>query len=970
MAAILLMAAIAAWAIGTHRISYVVTHGISMNPVYYAGDLVVVVKSDSYEVGQIAAYHGVGGVETLHRIIGGDPDTGYVFKGDNNQSIDIPHPTADQLIGRAVLHVSQGGVWVRRLLSPATLGMVGFLIIGAGSPAGARTRRDLRRRRRERKAKGMAGQGGSWTAAAVVVKAVSRLHPLLRVLAVGTACCALTGLVLGVLSWMKPATQASPSSSSSGESVTFSYSAQVQSSAAYDGTVAYSPDPIYRKLAHFVDLRLQYHGKPGRIGVDARLSAQAWHSTVQLAQSRQFTADRYTGTVLLDLDGIDERVADAADAIGTDLTPVTIMVTAHIEHPDGTSFEPQLSLSLSSLQLSLSGDANSLIVSQSGRTSGGGIYPRQIAVLGHDLITAGRARTYALRLLLIAIVGIIGIGLAAVRHVPLATRAQIQRRYGHLLVPVEPLNGKQGEAVITVASVPALVKLAEKYGQMILTWTRPDGADDFVVRDDGVMYRFRITPQRPVTGKPPLSGVPHPARRSQRSAALGIASLVTAPPQHTTEATAATEPATPSPEPAAATAPDPSPEPAPAVPAEPAAASEPTPEPVAEAPASATEYPQPAPEPVVEPAPENRQPGPQPVAEAPEPVAKAPASDSPEPTPSAPESAVPAPDEEELKKEPEDSEPAKADAADEGPEAAAETPVPEQRTEPPAEAGFAPPAEPESTSEADTTESSAEAVAAEEKAEASTEKEPMPAPVLEPGPSAEEEPAAEARPEVPAEAKPDAPAQVKPETAAEAKPETAAQAPAEAKPETAAESPAPAQAQRPRRTRKPRQKPESKPDPDPTIAAPETNAAPEAKVAQETTAATVPEAEATQERTAAAAPQAEAVTAGKTPQKRAPRRKPRPRKATPSPTETKATTPMSTEFAPAEVTAKAAVDERQAAEDLADRNKDLDEAITRKAVRDQAAADRARQQRLAKSAPRDPAYDFLPRNQRPDQPED
>src|SRR5688572_27228731 len=84
MAAIITMAAIGTWAAGTDRMSYVVTHGVSMQPVYYAGDFVLLVKADSYEVGQIAAYHGAGGrVEVLHRIIGGNSDTGYILKGDN-----------------------------------------------------------------------------------------------------------------------------------------------------------------------------------------------------------------------------------------------------------------------------------------------------------------------------------------------------------------------------------------------------------------------------------------------------------------------------------------------------------------------------------------------------------------------------------------------------------------------------------------------------------------------------------------------------------------------------------------------------------------------------------------------------------------------------------------------------------------------------------------------------------------------
>jgi hypothetical protein len=51
--------------------------------------------------------------------------------------------------------------------------------------------------------------------------------------------------------------------------------------------------------------------------------------------------------------------------------------------------------------------------------------------------------------------------------------------------------------VVNVDNFPALVKLAERYGQMILTWRRPD-ADDFVVRDEGITYRYRIPLDEPV----------------------------------------------------------------------------------------------------------------------------------------------------------------------------------------------------------------------------------------------------------------------------------------------------------------------------------------------------------------------------------------------------------------------------------------------------------------------------------------
>ena len=117
-----------ACAVATGRVGYVTTNGVSMNPVYYQGDLVVVARADSYKIGQIVAYRlPAKHLVVLHRIIGGDA-SGYVFKGDNNQSTDPTRPAGDQLIGRAVLHIAHGGIWFDRVTSPTALGILAFLL--------------------------------------------------------------------------------------------------------------------------------------------------------------------------------------------------------------------------------------------------------------------------------------------------------------------------------------------------------------------------------------------------------------------------------------------------------------------------------------------------------------------------------------------------------------------------------------------------------------------------------------------------------------------------------------------------------------------------------------------------------------------------------------------------------------------------------------------------------------------------
>ncbi|WP_264653254.1 DUF5305 family protein [Actinoplanes cyaneus] len=967
-----MMAAIAVWAVATHRVSYVVTHGVSMQPLYHADDLVLVIKSKSYKKGDIAAYNGAHGqVQVLHRIIGGDGESGFVFKGDNNPSVDSATPTADELVGRAFLHIPKGGTWLKPLLSPTGLGMLGFLF--ASGAATAKNRREIPRGRRKKRAKGMAGQGGSWAAASTVVKAVGRLSPIYRILAVLAALCAAAGLTLGVLGFMKPTTRTAPVGAQTGESMTFSYSAKVRPSAAYDGTVVYSPDPIFRRLADFANLQMQYQGEPGTINVDARLSTQGgWHSTMQLSQPRRFAAERYTGTVLLDLAGVEERVVAAGEAIGTNLGPVTILVTAHVKHADGAVFEPQLALGLDQTQLTLAKGLDSLTVTRSGTSSGGGLYPRQISVLGRDLMTAAVARKYALWFLVVAAAGAIGIGFAALRHVPLRTRKQIEQRYGHLLVPVEPMASKQGETVITVASVPALVKLAEKYGQMILTWTRPDGADDFVVRDDGVVYRYRIVPARPAAAKPPLSGMPHPARRTQKSAALGIASVIGSPAQ-----TAAPEPE-PTPEPSSAREPEPRHDVAGPTATKPETTADPQPEP--ETPAEQ----QPEPEAAAKQEPE------------PEAAAKPEPEPATEPEPTAKESAP-------AEKPQATLEAAKSEAAPEAeraePKAAAEEPEEVEAT--PAEQATEAKIELQSAKEDTPTvpEVAAQNAEIEPTVEPETEPEAPAQLHVEPEPAVEQHTEAEPATQLPAELEPVAEQPAQPEPAAEqpAEPEIVAEQPAEpeiaaeqpAEPEIAAAGPAPdkaaqtvtetpaARTQPARRPRKPRVKP-----------VPELEAKP-ATPAPEPPAATSPEAadEAAPEVATGAAPavreEEQEPESAPGPRKQAARRKPRARKAVavppaaeaeaapkrPTATRRKAAPePPAERRTPVEETieqekaAEVLATERKAAEELAERNVALEEAIARKAEEDQAAADRARKERVAKrTASRDPVFDFLPK---------
>jgi signal peptidase I len=122
--------------------SYVVVAGVSMEPTYQNGDLVIAQAARTYHVGDVVAYHvpqgqPSAGALVIHRIIGGSGAAGFLMKGDNKTSPDPWRPTASEIVGRSWLvlpGVGRLSLAARTPLVLATLlgGLAGFLVLSAG----------------------------------------------------------------------------------------------------------------------------------------------------------------------------------------------------------------------------------------------------------------------------------------------------------------------------------------------------------------------------------------------------------------------------------------------------------------------------------------------------------------------------------------------------------------------------------------------------------------------------------------------------------------------------------------------------------------------------------------------------------------------------------------------------------------------------------------------------------------------
>ena len=467
-------------AVGTGRIAVVSTYGVSMSPVYHQGDLVVVARADSYATGQIVAYPVPGDdVTALHRIVGGD-GSGFVLQGDNNASVDPIEPSAADILGRAVLHVPRLGGWLDALTDPFVLAALAFVLVMVGS-APLRTR-SARARRKQRT--DMTRPSGHLRP----VRSLAAMPRPLRAASGLAAATAALGLALGAVAWTTPTEGPSGAAVTSTQRMTFAYSATVPLSAAYDDTTVASPEPVFRRLTDAVDVHLAYEGTPGTLSVDAELSTPGgWRTSVPLTPTADSTAP-YDTTVRLDLTEIQARSDAAAAVTGIEDGPVTITIAATVD-TDGAPFASRLPLRLTPLQLTLADGPGSLVSATTTAVPDTTPVERSLGAAGVS-VSVQHARLLALALLTAAAVTA-GITLSAARRAaPVGPGAQIRRRYAPLIASVVPMAMPANARVIDVADFATLAKVAQRYGLLVMHWSRSD-VDTFLVLDETAGYRYR-----------------------------------------------------------------------------------------------------------------------------------------------------------------------------------------------------------------------------------------------------------------------------------------------------------------------------------------------------------------------------------------------------------------------------------------------------------------------------------------------
>jgi signal peptidase I len=505
--------------------TYVVTHGVSMEPRFHTGDLAIVRSQSSYHVGEIVAYHNKElHTIVLHRIIGRAGNR-YIFKGDNNDFIDFEHPAASQLIGSLWLHVAGAGATMESIRSPALVG----ILVGAGLLLlmGGVFMRRRRLRRRQRRA-GQSSEHGPTHSPMPASDSVT------MILALGLIAL-LPFVMLAVLSFTRPATKPHTVPVPYKQSGRFSYYADADPGPAYPSNLAATGDPLFTRVLNEVHLRFGYrfasaatHSLSGKASLSATLtSTSGWTTTFPLGTPTYFRGNRGGLSATLNLSSLHaligsvEKTTKVTGSYTLAIIP-HVIVTGKLDHlPLSTTFSPALEFSVNELELkpTLAASSGAATSNPSAASVFKPSASSSVASKGYEPLflsfkvarfSIATARSIALIGIAIVIAGLVAmLALLRLRVPPGDEATSIRARYGHMIVPVGHVAQTVGTSVIDVADMEALVRIAEHYDRSILH-EKTAGGEAFWVTDESGQFRYSLGAPAPVLvpQQPPVQPSP------------------------------------------------------------------------------------------------------------------------------------------------------------------------------------------------------------------------------------------------------------------------------------------------------------------------------------------------------------------------------------------------------------------------------------------------------------------------------
>ena len=467
--------------------SYVMVNGISMEPNYHTGDLVIVRKAQTYQVGDVVTYRDAEmGAYVIHRIIGIEQGK-FVIKGDNNSWIDAYRPTPDEIVGKQWVYAPKAGIAMQWLRKPLNLSFTVFLLGGV-----------LMTNMKSKTPKGKK-KGNSPS-----VKLGGMLEGTLYLL--GFLFVGFLGLSIFALT--RPSTRSADKIKYQQDG-NYLYSA-TGTPGVYDTETVRTGEPVFSRLTCFLNIGFSYNilgnqlqGISGSHQMFARVmdKPSGWQRTIPLIPQTAFTGNSYYSTAVLDLCQLETMVnlVEAETGLRTNTYTVEIVtniaVTANASGQVITdTFEPTLAFKYDKVHLYLANtnsEIDPMYITKEGLAGSSNMQANTLSILGWNP-TVDFIRIFALLGLGISLSGLAIAGWFVFNTASQSEEALIRMRYGSMLMDTYERSLDATLPVFDVTSIDDLAKMAERQNTMILHMTQ-NFLHYYLVQSNEVTYRYIIS---------------------------------------------------------------------------------------------------------------------------------------------------------------------------------------------------------------------------------------------------------------------------------------------------------------------------------------------------------------------------------------------------------------------------------------------------------------------------------------------
>lgn len=466
------------------KASYVMVNGISMEPGYHSGDLVIVRKAPAYQVGDVVTYRDAEmRAFVIHRIIGIEQGQ-FILKGDNNSWIDPYQPTHAEIAGKQWIHAPKAGRAMQWLRKPINLSLT-IALLGGVLMSSLVIKPSSRQKGKNRPSPSMGGT-------------LEGILYMLGFLFLGF-------LGLSIFAFTRPLTRTAEAIPYQQDSHYF-YSA-TGTPGVYDTEMVRTGEPVFPKLTCFLNVGFTYNilgdqlqDISGSHQMVAHLmdTQSGWQRTVPILPQTAFTGNSYLATANLDLCQLQSLVNLVEKETGLHTNTYTVEIvtdvafTAHAAgQPVADTFAPALAFKFDKVHLYLAStneEIDPMHITKQGLAGNSNVQTNTLPLLGWTL-PVGSLRVFSLLGLALSLSGLVIMGLGIFNTARQSEEALIGLRYGSRLMDVYERSLDTTMPVIDVTSIDDLAKMAEHQNTMIMHMTL-NFLHYYLVQGNGSMYRY------------------------------------------------------------------------------------------------------------------------------------------------------------------------------------------------------------------------------------------------------------------------------------------------------------------------------------------------------------------------------------------------------------------------------------------------------------------------------------------------